>query len=538
MNFYNFSNRIRLSPLVVWYFLLKLYLFQKGSITLDIPYNLFFLCYCIMPFPEAIERYMVYRVVKPAFSLVLALSLLWHDSWLPPILDAGMFLSQQGIPSFSYIISFIGGFFSMSFVAISIIFLLFSFFVHRFRTITIAVLAVLIITVPLIPQNVTHTLEPQIQTVEAAETNPAKQLEAFYSTESERVIIFNKPQASSVPFDIVILHVCSLSWDDLKQIGMSKDDPFFSQFDYLFTNFNSATGYSGPAVVRLLQASCGQRSHVDIHKKEKKNACLMFEGLASAGYENNVVMSHDGKYGDYSRLIKANGLEKATLLLPEKLSPTAVFFDEKTPLYSDYTMMKRWLDARQDAKSERAALYYNSVLLHAGSHWVGEKAWASRDKHDQFKEVSTVLLKDVKKFIDNLKSSKRNTVLVFIPEHGRALTGSPFQPPDLRDIPLPKITKVPVGIKLIGPKFNNAKTDQRLITKPTSYFAISWLLSKFVENSPFGKSSLSPEEILFKVPKTDFVSEHEWNRIIEMNGKYFYSGKDKKWRELAQDQLK
>lgn len=428
----------------------------------------------------------------------------------------------------------------MYFIAISIVLLLFSFFVHRFRITIISILAGLIIVVPLVPQNgVLHTpLESQVKSVEAAETNPSKRLDAFYSSESERVIMFNKPAESSVPFDIVILHVCSLSWDDLKQIGMGKDDPFFKQFDYLFTNFNSATGYSGPAVVRLMQSSCGQRSHLDIHKKEKNKSCLMFQGLASAGYENSVAMSHDGKYGDYAKQIKANGLEKAALLLPEKLSPTAVFFDEKTPLYSDYSMMKRWLDIRQSSNTERAALYYNSVLLHAGSHWVGEKSWASRDKHDQFKEVTTVLLRDVKKFIDNLKSSKRNTVLIFLPEHGRALTGSSFQPPDMRDIPLPKITKVPVGIKLIGPKFNNARTEQHLITKQTSYFAISWLLSKFVENSPFGKTPMSPEDIVFKVPKTDFVSEHEWNRIIEMDGKYYYSGKDKKWRELTHEQLK
>jgi len=336
----------------------------------------------------------------------------------------------------------------------------------------------------------------------------------------------------------VILHVCSLAWEDLKQIGKSQDDPFFKQFDYLFTNFNSVSGYSGPAVIRLLQANCGQKTHNEAHKKDVAKACMMFEGLSSTGYENYVTMSHDGVYGDYVKSMKTNGLDKAIYFMPEKISPTALFFDSKTPLYSDYTMMKKWFDARQSSKSERAALYYNSVLLHAGSHWVGEKNWASRDLKDQFKEVSTVLLKDVNKFIELLKSSKRNTVLVFIPEHGRALTGSSFQPPDMRDIPLPKIVKVPVGIKFIGPKFNNAKAQQHLIAKPTSYFGLSWMLSKFVENSPFGSTALSSEDILMKVPKTDFVAEHEWNRIIEMEGKYFYSGKDKKWKELTPDQLK
>jgi cellulose synthase operon protein YhjU len=549
MKFGDVQQRVRamvsgLSLLMVWYFLFKIYLFEKGSITLDIPYNLAFLLYCVVPMPQSFSRHTTLRFVKTTSVLILALMLLWHDSWLPPIVEAGIFLNQQGIPSLSYIISFIGGFLSMSLVIVSIALLLISLLVRRYKATTTLLLTILIIAVPFIPLNFSHSqnnasLEPQIDpAAEAADTNPAKRLEAFYSSESERVILFKKPAPSAVPFDIVIVHVCSFSWDDMKTIGMTQDDPFFKQFDYFFTNFNSATGYSGPAVVRLLQSSGGQRSHNEIFKKDTPKTSMLFDGLASIGYENYVAMSHDGKYGDYLKSMKDNGLNKAIMFLPEKLTPTALFFDSKTPLFSDYAMMKKWFDARQASRSERAALYYNSVLLHAGSHWVGEKSWASRDKTDQYKEVTTVLLKDIKKFVELLKTSKRNTVLVFVPEHGRALNGSPFQPPDMRDIPLPKITRVPVGIKFIGPKFNNAKVQQHVITKPTSYFALSWLLSKFVENSPFGNNALAPDDILFKVPKTDFVSEHEWNRIIEMDGKYYYSGKDKKWRQLTQEQLK
>jgi cellulose synthase operon protein YhjU len=533
-----------LSFLVVWYFLFKFYLFAKGSITLDIPYNLVFLMYCVVPVPATLSNQRLLRSAKAVISVILALSLLWHDSWLPPVLDAGVFLNQQGIPSFGYIISFIGGYFSMSLLIVSISLLLASFLIRRYKAVTTLLLAILIIAVPFIPVDFSQSqnsasLEPRIDSAaEAAETDPAKRLEAFYSTESERVILFKKPESASVPFDIVILHICSLSWEDFKQVGITQDDPFFKQFDYLFTNFNSVTGYSGPALLRLLQANYGQRKHSDYYKKDTPKNSMLFDGLASAGYKNYVVMSHDGKYGDYVKSLKANGLSNAVMLLPENMSPTAMFFDSKTPLFGDYAMMKKWFDARQSSNSERAAVYFNSVLLHSGSHWVGEKNYLNRDKKDQFKEMSTVLLKDIKKIIELLKTSKRNTVLVFVPEHGRALAGSSIQAADLRDIPLPKITKVPLGIKFIGPKFNNAKVQQHVIAKPTSYFALSWMLSKFVEQSPFGKSALSPEDILFKVPKTDFVSEHEWNRIIEMDGKYFYSGKDKKWKQLTQDQLK
>lgn len=540
-----------LSFIAMWnfYFLLKLYLLVRGSINLDIILNLLFLTFITIPVPETISRYRAFRFCRSILNVVLAFLLLWYDSWLPPILDAGFFLNQQGMPSFGYIISFLRGFFSMSLMIASILLLLISFMVRKHKMVAAALLAILIITVPLIPKNFGRSEKTyarvQIKPAEAEIKDPAKYLEAFYSKESERVIMFKQPDTTNpLPdgdirghaFDIVVLHVCSLSWDDLKEIGMTQEDPFFKQFDYFFMNFNSVTGYSGPAVIRLLQANCGQKNHDDIQKKDISNICLLFESLMSIGYEPYISMDHDGKYGDFNNIIKKNGLNNAIMITPEKLSANAIFFD-KSPLYSNFTMLKKWFDARQSSKSERAVLYYNTVLMHAGSHWVGEKKWWARDKHDQFKDVSAVVLKDLKKFIDLLKSSKRNTVLIFVPEHGRALTGSPFQVADLRDIPLPKITIVPVAVKLIGPKFNDAKVQQHIISKPTSYFALSWLLSRFIENSPFGNTAASPDDIVFKMPKTEFVSEHEGRVIIEMDGNYLYYGKDKKWITLTPDQL-
>jgi cellulose synthase operon protein YhjU len=538
---------LRLIGLWNFYFLFKFYLFIKGSIRLDIVLNLLFLFFVAAPLPEAISKRRGFRLGRNILNVVLALFLLWHDSWLPPVLDAASFLNQQGMPSFAYIISFTRGYFSMSLFIALIAALMLAVLTYKwarkYKMAAVGSLAVLIIAVPVIPKNFgkhhQQSAEIRLQTSEAAEIkDPAKYLESFYSTESERVIMFKQPGPASPAFDIVALHVCSFSWDDMKEIGMAQDDPFFKQFDYFFTNFNTATGYSGPAVLRLLQANCGQRSHNDIHKGDAQKACLLFESLSSVGYEPYISMSHDGKYGDFTKAVKKNVPKNSIFLAPDDLKPEAIFFDGKSPLYGDYAALKKWFDSRQASKSERAALYYNSVLLHAGSHWVGEKKWHLRDKHDQFKDVSSVLLKDVKKFIELLKSSKRNTVLIFLPEHGRALTGSSFQAADLRDIPLPKITKVPVGVKLIGPKFNDKKVQQHIISKPSSYFALSWLLSKFIENSPFGSSAASPEDIAFKIPKTDFVSEHEGRVIIETGGSYLYHGKDRKWITLSPDQLK
>ncbi|OGW76196.1 MAG: hypothetical protein A3J72_09690 [Nitrospirae bacterium RIFCSPHIGHO2_02_FULL_40_19] len=537
-------TKLSFTPIWNFYFLFKLYLFIRGSIKFDIVLNILFLIYIIIPLPYKIARYKTLRLFRGILSIILALLLLWHDSWLPPIVSGSLFLYQQGMPSFGYLISFIRGFYDMSLIIVSISLLLISFIVRKYKIASAVLLAILIIAVPLVLRSIdkpkTAGMKFQTQTTEADEvSDPKKYLESFYSTEAERVIMFKQPAPENPPFDIAVLHVCSLSWDDLKEIGMTQEDPFFKQFDYFFTNFNTATGYSGPAVIRLLQSNCGQRSHDDIHNdKDIPKMCLLFESLASVGYEPYIGLDHDGKYGDFNNAIKKNGLNNALMITPEKLSPIAIFFDDKTPLYSNYAMLKKWFDTRQSSKSERAVLYYNTILMHAGSHWVGEKKWWGRDKHDQFKDVFAVVLKDLKKFIELLKSSKRNTVLIFVPEHGRALTGSSFQVADLRDIPLPKITKVPVGVKLIGPKFNDKNVEQHIISKPTSYLALSWLLSKFIENSPFGDTAVPPDDIVFKIPKTNFVSEHEGRVIIETGSNYLYYGKDKKWITLTPDQLK
>lgn len=462
--------KLSLTPIWSFYFLFKLYLFIRGSIKFDIVFNILFLIYIIIPLPYRIARYKTLRIFRGILNVLLAFLLLWYDSWLPPIISGSLFLHQQGMPSFGYLISFVRGFYDMSLIIASILLVLISLIVRKYKITATVLIAILIITVPLVLKGKgqkTEDIKFQVQTTEAEEVgDPKKYLESFYSTEAERVILFKPPESSASPFDIVILHVCSLSWDDLKEIGMTQDHPFFRQFDYLFTNFNTATGYSGPAVSRLLQANCGQRSHKDIHdEKRTPRPCLILEGLSSLGYKPYVSMEHDGNYGDFIKEVKRNVPAHTVFLMPTELRPDAIFFDGKSPLYNDYTMLKRWFDTRKSSKSERAVLYYNTVLLHAGSHWVDEKKWWKRDKHEQFKDVLTVLLRDLQKFIDLLKSSKRNTVLLFVPEHGRALTGSPFQPADIRDIPLPKITKVPVGVKIIGSKFNDKKMLNSILSQ-------------------------------------------------------------------------
>lgn len=528
----------------VWnfYFLLELYLFHTGAIRLDIVLNILLMLFVLARAPQALARYRAFRYGRSGVNLLLAVLLLWHQSWLPTPSQVAGLLDQYGLPSSDYMFSFTSGIFTMSALIMLFALATASYVLRKQRLVMLTVLPALFMTAPLISAVLGESDEAYplvgIQTAQAAQTvDPAGYLEAFYESEAERTIQFKAPAATEAPFDIVVLHVCSLSWDDLKEIDIGPDAPFFKQFDYLFTNFNTATGYSGPAVLRLLQASCGQRTHREIHGKDTPAACQMFTSLATVGYETFVGMSHDGVYGDFIGSVKENTPANTVLLSPGKLQPQAIFFDGKTPLFNDHDVLERWLDARQSSSAERAALYYNSVLLHAGVRWKGEKTSRGRDAHTQFTDVSGVLLEDVQAFIDTLKKSKRNTVLLFVPEHGRALVGSPLQPADMRDIPLPKITKVPVGVKLIGPQFNKSEAKQAIVSKPTSYLALAWLLSQYVSHSPFGDGAQSADNLAFRMPRTEFVAEHEGRVVMELEGKYMYRSADGKWEALTARQL-
>lgn len=430
----------------------------------------------------------------------------------------------------------------MSAIIVALAALALSIALSRRRLATFVVLPFLLLVTPFLASVLEDTDDGySLGAIPAAEAvdsmDPNRYLEAFYAAESEKVVLFKTPQGSATPFDVVILHVCSLSWDDLKEIGIGADAPFFKQFDYLFTNFNSATGYSGPAMRRLLRASCGQKTHAEVHRNDTPKDCLLFDGLASVGYQPYISMTHDGVYGDFLETIKDSIPANASLLPLDGFESQAIFFDGKTKLYSDYEVLEAWLDARQSSPDTRAALYHNSVLLHAGVRWKGEKTSRGRDAHDQFADVSSVLLEDIQAFIDALQASKRNTVLLFVPEHGRALVGSPLQPADVRDIPLPRITKVPVGVKLIGEKFKGVPA-QNIVSKPTSYFALSWLLARFMEASPFDDNATAADMLSFRIPRTEFVAEHEGRVVMEMEGRYWYRDNKGQWTQLGARQLR
>jgi len=497
-----------------FYFLAKLYLYFRGYLRLDFMLNLLFIIFLIIPVPAQLKSYRSLTVVKQVFGGILGLLLLWHDSWLPPLWFTLSFVEQGGMPSKEYVYRFLLEFVNLWEVVALVSVLAMAFFVRNRIRLTPVVLVLLLI-VPL----------------REFGQHPAGmegEVRAFYRSELSRVVPFEKSKTKAPDFDIIILHVCSLAWDDLRAVGMEAD-PFFKTFDYLFTDFNSVTTYSNPSAIRLLRANCGQTSHDPLYH-EASRQCYLIESLRDQGFETFFTLNHDGVYGHFADQVKAMGHLDAPWL-PADLPVQAYDFDGSA-IYDDYDVLAKWWTLRQKSPSAAAAVYYNTISLHDGAHWVGEKEWLNRDRTVHYREATQKLLGDVGRFFDLVASSGRKAVIIFVPEHGLALRGNALQVAGLRDIPFKQITQVPVGIKLIGRDPGGVDISQRVIPEPTSYLALSYLLASFIERSPFEMDEIKSDNRIAHLPETDFLSENQGIRIFKKGASYFLYGKEKKWIAL------
>ena len=506
-----------------FYFFGKLFLFFKGYIKFDVLYNIAFAIFLTLQ-PSRDNRYRNHiELLKSAAALLLAVALLWHDTWFPSPVDAVNDVLTQGMPTKEYFYSFLMRYYDQKTMLALGMILAACWMVNKYFRMSTMVMMALVAVVPLKLAN-----EPDTKEI-------AQAVDSFFDMEQTRMVHFKKPGVVGPGFDIVILHVCSLSWDDLKEVEM-ENDPFWRQFHYMFANFNTATTYSGPSVIRLLRGTCGQQRHESLYKNQP-NECYLFRSLEYAGFSTYVTMNHDGKYGSFASQISQNGLADSPPMPVENLPLYLQMFDD-SPIYDDSATLEKWWENRMASKKEAVALYYNTVSLHDGTHKSNDKEWWKRDRKYQYKEYLTKMFGDVTKFFKTVSASGRNVVIVFVPEHGMALRGSVMQAPGLRDIPLPKITNTPVGVKFIGPAFNSVKVNQKIIYKPTSYIALSFMLSKFAEKSPFMYETYSGAVFLDSIPQTDFVAENESSMIAKVGSKHFYFGKEGKWMELTENELK
>ena len=513
----------------IWniYFITKLYFYFTHCMGFHAWLNIAFAVFLSVPISEHYARL---KPVKQIIAIPTGIVLFYYDTWLPPISRVFSQIPQLEGFSLSYLAELAGRFFNPLIIGGLILLILAYYFTRRKYRISSFVFLVML--APLFSIGQGRPPQPEAAGAIATGSIPSpatddailtRQLKAFYRDEAERTVSFSPPSKSETPFDIIFLHVCSLSWDDL-DFTQQRDHPLFKRFDIVFTNFNSAASYSGPAAIRLLRGSCGQPIHKALYDTAPAQ-CLTMDNMRQIGFDQQLAMNHDGHYGGFLDDVRKGGGLNSTPFGYAGI-PTYLQSFDGSPVYDDYAVLLKWWEKRVQSTNERVVLFYNSISLHDGNYYSGRRT----NSMEIYTPRLTRFLDDMDRFFSVLQASGKRVVVVFVAEHGASIRGDRMQIAGLREIPSPRITIVPVGIKLIGMPDNPAATPF-MVTMPTSYLAVSQLLANFVAVTPFGKSNLSMEDYVRDLPATEFVSENEDVVVMRHSKQYFIQAKDADWVE-------
>lgn len=477
------------------------------------------------------------RRIKNTLIAVSALALLYYDSWLPPI--ARVIDRAPSLADFKliYLLELTTRFISLPVIAILLgVCLVYWIVSHRLRSgaLVIASLAALSLIEYPLPSWTTNPSNTVEQAASTDKPGMDQIAQTFFSQEAQRSVSLPMPQADAAPFDVIFIQVCSLSWDDLHYAGLDQH-PLWQRFDILLTKFNSATSYSsaasysGPAAIRLLRATCGQPRHTSMYTPTDDN-CYLMDKLGNSGFEANFAMNHTGRFDDFLGTVKAHARLTVAPMTLSGLDVTQRAFDG-APVYDDLEVLDRWLENRQKSPNSRVALFYNTVSLHDGNQLLGSESGS--DTMETYQRRLRTFLDETEQFMQNLEESGRRAVVVMVPEHGGAVRGDARQISGLREIPTPAITLVPVGIKVTGGN-TRRKGDTLLISQATSYLAISHIVARMLENSPFTGDTYAPSDYVTDLPSTQFVAQSQSATVIEENSQLHLKQGSSSWEEYTE----
>lgn len=504
-----------------YYFFLKLYLYATRHIDFHVWPNLALALFVALP---ARQRWQ--RVLKQVIAIPAGIVLLYHDSWLPSLDRALAQKDQLTAFSLTYLLELLARFIHWPLVLTLVaMFAAWKLLARRLRLGSFAIAGILAAgLVPTLAQlRPADPAAPGAAAVEAQSLEPAaldRRLAQFFEREAQRRVTLPSPAASAVPFDVIYVQVCSLAWDDLRLIG-AENHPLLQGMDFLFTRFDAAASYSGPAAIRLLRSGCGQPHHEGLYQQAAPE-CHLHEQFQRIGFEPQWAMNHGGIFGNMIADIRNHGGWNAPRLPVQGLPLALKSFDGQEAGYlRDYDVLDRWWQQRLQAPSPRVALYYNTVTLHDGNGFLDGRR---PGPEESYRRRSAMLFGDLQKFFDRIAASGRRAVVVLVPEHGAALRGDRRQLSGLREIPTPAITQVPVGIKLVGA----APAPQQRIDTPTSFLALTEFVARLLAQDPFGAGA-SPAELARDLPQTEPVAENEGTVILQIGGRAMMRTPDGEW---------
>jgi cellulose synthase operon protein YhjU len=507
------------------YFILKLYLFATGHLNPVWLANIGFVAALALTSPV---RHWGLRLLRFVLGLAIGLPLLYYEAIVPPF--SRVIEEAHGLESFTagYWLELAGRFLPPVLIIAVVAVIAGHWLVNRW----LRVATFVVITLVALP--IWHTVSLVFTTVQTASASGAHNtgvveqpldhnaaLSAFRTAESQRQVTFGKLSANpNEQFDVIILHICSLSWDDL-DVAKARDNPMLSHFDYLLTNFSTAASYSGPAAIRVLRASCGQEAHADLYKQAPQQ-CYLMNDLAHAGFTPQILMNHDGHFDNFLELAKTNADVPGVTVESNANAKVAMHAFDGSAVHDDYSTWANWYAQRAQTPGP-IALYYNTISLHDGNKVVGKENLTSLASYPY--RVNT-LMNEVDQLADLIAKSGRRAVIVFVPEHGAALRGDANQVAGLREIPTPRIIHGPVGVRIVG--LPGAHGPTTVIDKPTSFLALAQLLSNLVSNSPF-KPGVVLSQYAVGLPQTQMVGENEGTVTMKTADGYAVKTPDGVW---------
>lgn len=530
---------IEFKGLGIWsgYFVFKIVLFFLGMINFCIHKNVALAVFLCIRFRGK------WSVAANIIGLVLAVMLLYHDSYLPSIEQILAQKSNLEGFSFSYALNFL-----LDFVSLPILFgfvgciagaVLLKDFIRITTCVFTGFIAVAVYSYygessinqsddalakcePNESGNLAKSNSSDIPNMNKTASSAVLEdyLTNFLEFEhSRRVSMPDKLNDGFEPFDIVVLNVCSLANDDLDAASMTSH-PVFRSFDAKFDNFSGATSYSTPASLRFLRSQCGQETEAEMYR-ERRQECELLSSLNKLGFATGVYLDHNGEYGNYlSSLASYGGLTTR----PENQQLLTIKYRsfDNSPIFSDRDLFEQYIKEITLKPNYGRASFFNLISLHDGNRKEGESRTMS------FNARLKIFLDDLNFFMSKLEQSGHRTLLILLPEHGAAIRGDKMQIAKLREIPSTKITDIPVYVRFFGlPKSETMKK----IGGYHSHMAIAELIKRAIEDNVYASGGKGYEEILSNLPETAPVSESTNAFFIKYGSSDWFKLKGENWQQ-------